>query len=121
MVTAHRSYVYDALDRLVEATGREHTSTFDATAGWPGSVGQRSSPYGAGPVAHKADGSALRAYTQKYTYDDVGNFTELRHEAGAVISVRTYRYETQADGSLFHNQLQGKPRLLPSRAAIMSV
>ena len=107
MVTAHRSYVYDALDRLVEATGREHTSTFDATAGGPGSAGQRSSPYGAGPVAHKADGTALRAYTQKYTYDDVGNFTELRHEAGAVISVRTYRYETQSDGSLFHNQLQG--------------
>ena len=107
-IAPHRAYRYDALDRLTEATGREHASTFDTSAGYPGSQGQTSSPYGTGPVAHKADGTALRSYTQTYTYDDVGNFLELRHVqggTGGVTSVRTYAYTVESDGSLFNNQL----------------
>jgi RHS repeat-associated protein len=110
IVTPHRRYRYDALDRLVEAGGREHDGTVDTSAGYAGSRRQTSRPYGLGAVAHRADGTALRTYTQRFTYDDVGNILELRHIQGGIggeTFVRAYAYETAGatDGSLFNNQL----------------
>jgi RHS repeat-associated protein len=101
-VQPHREYAYDALDRLIEATGREHQSTFSATGG---DTRQTHRPYGLGPKAHAADGNALRSYTQRYEYDDVGNLRVLRHVVGVDTTERTYAYTEEVDGSLFNNRL----------------
>jgi YD repeat-containing protein len=101
-VQPHRKYAYDALDRLIEATGREHQSTFSATGG---DTRQTHRPYGLGPKAHAADGGALRSYTQRYEYDDVGNLRVLRHIVGVDITERTYAYTTEVDGSNHNNRL----------------
>ncbi|MEK6281257.1 MAG: SpvB/TcaC N-terminal domain-containing protein [Acidobacteriota bacterium] len=69
------SYTYDAVYRLIEATGREH-------------LGQ----VGGAPVAHSHDdvprvgvdwsandGNALGTYVERYVYDAAGNFLRTRH------------------------------------------
>lgn len=68
-------YTYDALYRLIEATGREH-------------LGQ----IGGAPIRHSYndvprvginwsanDGNAMGTYTERYVYDTVGNFLEMQH------------------------------------------
>ncbi|MDP1678679.1 MAG: SpvB/TcaC N-terminal domain-containing protein [Candidatus Nitrotoga sp.] len=67
-------YSYDALYRLVEASGRE-----SATASGPPS--QTMAPKQVDfPVIIPG---ALRKYTQSYTYDAVGNFKRVHHVAGS--------------------------------------
>lgn len=87
-VTPDRTFAYDALYRLVAASGREkvvqtQTSAFYAGyAGPPGAI-----PDGANP--------ALRRYTQRYRYDAAGNLQEMKHQlgdGGAVLWRRGYAY-----------------------------
>ena len=69
-------YIYDALYRLIEATGRENDAAIGAPPQLEGAGGRiaafRSTPTG-----------ALRNYTQRYRYDAVGNIDEMRHIAPA--------------------------------------
>jgi RHS repeat-associated protein len=64
-------FTYDALYRLIEATGREN----DAAIGAP--------PHAEGnwPTGQFPSGAATRNYTQRYRYDRVGNFLSVRHVA----------------------------------------
>jgi RHS repeat-associated protein len=68
-------YIYDALYRLIEATGREHL----------GQVGGVSIPhsYNDAPrvgIAWSAnDGNTMGTYTERYMYDAVGNILEMQH------------------------------------------
>jgi RHS repeat-associated protein len=92
IVEAANSYSYDALYRLVEATGREH-----ATQG----TAQRSStqlPPDSNPVPMANDPNALRRYTQSYTYDAVGNLETVVH-APASGTGWTRRYQYRTDGN----------------------
>lgn len=83
-------YTYDALYRLIEAQGREH-------------LGQAGTPV---PLTHNdrqrtthvapSDGHAMGLYTQRYTYDLVGNILALAHrgmDPAASGWTRTYFYE----------------------------
>lgn len=67
-------YVYEPSYRLSTATGREHASL--------GAPPDPSEPTYA-PLPHPNDPSALRTYTQTYTYDPVGNLLTMRHAVGA--------------------------------------
>jgi hypothetical protein len=64
-------FTYDALYRLIEATGREN----DAAVGAP--------PHAEGqwPTGHFPTGAATRNYRQLYRYDSVGNFLSVQHIA----------------------------------------
>jgi RHS repeat-associated protein len=89
-------YEYDALYRLVVASGREHealgacnygTGTLGGHAGFIKLTNQ--------PVTN---GRALRNYTERYSYDVAGNITEVRHSAGAGGSwTRTQTYEPSSN------------------------
>ena len=79
-------YLYDAIYRLINATGREH-------------IGQLAKP----PettwndefrinLPQPGDGQAMRNYTEQYLYDAVGNFEKLIHQAANGNWTRAYAY-----------------------------
>ena len=78
-LAASNDYRYDALYRLVEATGREHEGQ--------AANGRTAQANGAVVVplraASPSDPKAMRRYVQRYRYDAVGNLTTLQHFAGA--------------------------------------
>jgi RHS repeat-associated protein len=88
-VTPTRTFAYDALYRLIRATGREKvdqrqtTAFYTDYAGPPGAIPDPGDP-------------ALRPYTQSYRYDPAGNIIEMKHQVGdggAVAWRRGYAYE----------------------------
>ncbi len=88
VVSATRTFTYDAAYRLVAATGREHIAqTALDLAAAPGSWRDR--PFAG---AHPNDGQAMRNYTQTYAYDDAGNLATVRHLAASAGWTRTYEY-----------------------------
>lgn len=68
-------YTYDALYRLIEATGREHL----------GQVGGTPIPHSHNDAPRVGidwsanDGNAMGTYTERYVYDAVGNLLEMQH------------------------------------------
>lgn len=71
-------YTYDAVYRLIEATGREHL----------GQVGGAPIPhsYNDAPrvgLLHPGDGNAMGRYLEHYVYDAVGNFEKMQHVGSA--------------------------------------
>jgi hypothetical protein len=79
------SYTYDALYRLIDATGREkigshHKSTNAGVSG-------RSN--------HPHDGKAMSRYVERYSYDEVGNILSVQHASDDPSSsgwTRNYEY-----------------------------
>lgn len=98
-------YIYDALYRLLEATGREHL----------GQSGGPSRPPGAtdGPPAHQPDdGGAVGRYVQRYAYDGAGNLLSMTHRSTAPGRdgwTRSYRYVEPSllEPERFGNRLTG--------------
>jgi RHS repeat-associated protein len=85
-------YVYDAIYRLVGATGREHLGRNSSGELTPWSYND-SSRIG---VAHRADGNLLGTYSETYTYDEVGNFVTVNHSRSDPANpawTRSYRYD----------------------------
>ncbi len=104
-------YVYDALYRLVHATGREH-------------LGQQ----GGAPIPHSHNDSAriglvssgqpgrfapndaaMASYIEQYVYDAVGNFAKMQHrgsDPAAAGWTRTYAY---GEPSLNEDGMDGRP------------
>jgi RHS repeat-associated protein len=85
-VEAQSDYYYDAIYRLIEANGREHTGQIGWNAqdnyndDWCRLTLQPNSPM------------QMRNYSQKYFYDSAGNITRLQHIAGAGSFTRLYTY-----------------------------
>ncbi|MBO9204291.1 MULTISPECIES: SpvB/TcaC N-terminal domain-containing protein [Niastella] len=75
-VEAQSDYYYDAVYRLIEAGGREHTgqTSGNGTDNWNDDW-CRFSLQPNSPVQ-------MRNYTQKYGYDSAGNLTKMQHIAG---------------------------------------
>jgi RHS repeat-associated protein len=87
-VAPENLYTYDAVYRLIEATGREHAS-----------IGTTQLDHQDQPIRNlplPTDPSAVRSYQEQYTYDRVGNLLELFHSAGGGANTwtRTYSYTT---------------------------
>ncbi len=67
-------YTYDAIYRMIEASGREHL----------GQVGGAPIRHSYNDVArigllHPGDGNAMGRYLERYVYDAVGNFLSMQH------------------------------------------
>lgn len=67
-------YTYDAIHRLIEATGREHLGQ---AAGAPSSQSYNDGLRAGLP--HPGDGNVMGRYLERYVYDEVGNFDEMGH------------------------------------------
>ncbi len=67
-------YTYDAIYRLIEATGREHLGQ---AGGGPIPHGYNDAPRVG--ILHPGEGNAIGTYVERYVYDAVGNFLEMSH------------------------------------------
>lgn len=74
------SYAYDAISRLLSATGRESTSHAESYR-WADA-----------PVAGSPNAESAQAYTRQYTYDKVGNIQTLQ-QTGSNAFTRTFSYD----------------------------
>ena len=104
-------YTYDAIYRLIAATGREHLS-IDSSGGISG-------PKTTAPDAlnmfqtrldHPGDGKATGNYTESYVYDVVDNILAMKHvssDASKSGCTRSYTYDeaSQVDASQKSNRL----------------
>jgi RHS repeat-associated protein len=103
-VDAAARYVYDALYRLVEATGRENGAAVGAPPRLPGAP----VAVAAFPVANQG---AVRNYTERYAYDSVGNIQSIRHIASSSGAwTRTHTYASSS------NRLTGTDTDNPQRS-----
>lgn len=87
--TASATYTYDAIYRLILATGREHPA-----ATLSGSESDLLPDHGR--FAHANDLTGLRGYEEEYHYDAVGNFREMIHRVPSDTTqswTRLYSYE----------------------------
>jgi len=100
VVEPHAEYTYDAIYRLIEASGREH-------------IGQVSQPQTSWNdefrvnLPHPNDGQAMRRYTERYEYDEVGNILRLIHQATNGDWTRAYAYNEPSliEPALINNRL----------------
>ena len=78
-------YTYDAIYRLINATGREHIGQFaQPQTTWNDELRVN--------LPHPGDGQAMGTYTEQYVYDAVGNFEQLIHHASNGGWTRAYAY-----------------------------
>jgi RHS repeat-associated protein len=83
-------YTYDALYRLIRATGREHLGQNGGGLSAPQQVTHDDS-FRAG-LLHPGDGNAMGTYTETYTYDAAGNLLRMLHQVSSGAWTRRYRY-----------------------------
>src|SRR6185312_3319795 len=85
VVLPHCDYAYDAIYRLINATGREHIGQLaPPQTTWNDEIRVN--------LPHPGDGQAMRPYTEQYLYDAVGNFEKLIHQAVNGDWTRAYAY-----------------------------
>jgi RHS repeat-associated protein len=75
-------YTYDAIYRLIEATGREHLGQVGgAPIVHSYNDARRTGIWNQGPNGgfHPGEGNAMGTYTEQYVYDAVGNFLSMQH------------------------------------------
>ncbi|ELA9298408.1 RHS repeat-associated core domain-containing protein [Vibrio parahaemolyticus] len=71
-VVPENTYTYDSLYQLVSATGREMANAIQQNSHLPSTI-----------IPLSSDSSAYTNYTRTYTYDEVGNLTQVKHSAPA--------------------------------------
>ena len=77
VIYAVQQFTYDAIYRLIQASGREHLSIAPQ---WDEFINVQQ--------AHKGDATAISNYTESYIYDEVGNITFQHHERTPNNSIR---------------------------------
>ena len=78
-----RKYKYDAINRLIEAIGRE------AKTHGAGNVWNRPTK-----TTSPVNASGMRQYKRTYDYDKMGNIQELQHTSGSNAFTRNFNYRT---------------------------
>ncbi|WP_346152767.1 SpvB/TcaC N-terminal domain-containing protein [Streptomyces labedae] len=114
-------YSYDALYRLITASGREHRGQTDLTLS-PNDTSRRDHPF-VGVRIHPNDLQGLRDYVERYRYDAVGNLMQLTHHAGSDVErpgqalwQRRHQYALDSN-RLLSTSLPRDPDKLPDYAA----
>jgi RHS repeat-associated protein len=84
------AYGYDAIYRLVSATGREHLGQTGGGLSAPQQVTNDDS-FRTG-LPQPGDGNAMGTYTETYGYDAAGNILTVAHQVGSGSWTRRYGY-----------------------------
>ncbi|WP_408182136.1 SpvB/TcaC N-terminal domain-containing protein [Paraburkholderia dipogonis] len=108
-VEPSNDYVYDALYRLIQATGREHLGQVGAPIAHShndaGRVGLVSADV-AGRFAPN-DGNAMGTYIERYVYDAVGNFLQMQHRGSDPANAGWIRAYDYLEPSLIEDGIEG--------------
>jgi RHS repeat-associated protein len=86
------TYTYDAVYRLIEASGREHLGQVAA----PPIPHSYNDTFRVGIALSASDGNAVGRYLERYRYDEAGNITEMQHIGTSPLNpgwTRTFDYE----------------------------
>ena len=78
-VEPSNDYTYDALYRLIQATGREHLGQQANRRSQPADRAGRCQRRSIPGIDHPNDGNAMGTYVERYVYDAVGNFLQMQH------------------------------------------
>ncbi|WP_127529436.1 SpvB/TcaC N-terminal domain-containing protein [Paenibacillus kobensis] len=78
-------YTYDALYRLIQASGRQHPGILPDTH----ATGFKQSLWMSANPPHLNDAEKLENYTETYAYDEAGNKVQTRHAAASASWTRT--------------------------------
>jgi len=76
-VEPSNDYTYDALYRLIQATGREHLGQTNGAPNPPTSPDAFNAFHTR--LDHPGNGNAMGTYIERYVYDAVGNFLQMQH------------------------------------------
>jgi RHS repeat-associated protein len=113
VVEPHNDYVYDALYRLIQATGREHLGQGGAPI--PHSYNDAGRCGAFPPIARACgpnDVNAMGRYVERYVYDAVGNFLQMAHERpnapNTLVTGWTRRYAYQEASLLDSAQVSNR-------------
>jgi len=102
VVTPSAEYEYDAIYRLISASGREHAGGLADDIRGPDELPLNNLP-------HANDAQALRNYTERFEYDAVGNILAMIHEVGATpLWIRKYAYAADSN-RLLATRMPGDP------------
>ncbi|WP_052423585.1 SpvB/TcaC N-terminal domain-containing protein [Nonomuraea candida] len=93
VVAPEAEYTYDAIYRLIEATGREHLGQNRAPIPHSADDAQRVR------LPHPGDGRAMGRYQETYEYDGAGNIRVMRH-IGRTGWTRRFEYADPGDNRL---------------------
>jgi RHS repeat-associated protein len=77
-VEPSNDYTYDALYRLIQASGREHLGQQAGGARNAPTAPDASNTFPT-RLEHPGDGKAMGTYIERYVYDAVGNFLQMQH------------------------------------------
>jgi RHS repeat-associated protein len=104
-VEPSNGYIYDALYRLIQATGREHLGQ---SAG--GECKPPTAPDGFNAfhtrLDHPGNGQAIGTYIERYVYDAVGNFLQMQHHGSDPAHAGWIRRYTYNETSLIEGSKQ---------------
>ncbi|MEX8518449.1 MAG: SpvB/TcaC N-terminal domain-containing protein [Leptothrix sp. (in: b-proteobacteria)] len=89
VIRPEHHYTYDAIYRLIEATGRENSQA-------PSPAPRADGPW---PQGVFPTGDIPRNYTQRYVYDEVGNFIKMTHMPPQAFTGWTRFYQTANDSN----------------------
>lgn len=95
VATPSSAYEYDAIYRLIEATGREHLGQSNGHLNAPQQVTENDSFRLSLP--QPGDGQAMGNYTERYRYDPVGNILRVKHTTSTGGWTRHYDYEPESN------------------------
>jgi RHS repeat-associated protein len=95
-------YTYDAIYRLIEATGREHLGQ---VGGAPVPSSYNDKPH-VGILLSASDGNAVGRYLERYFYDQVGNVERIIHRGSDPVSPGWTRAYIYNESSLIEPGLQ---------------
>ncbi|MBS1910851.1 MAG: hypothetical protein JST22_02580 [Bacteroidetes bacterium] len=109
------SYTYDPLYRLTAATGREHLG-LNGGGGLNAAQQTNNSDGFRMGIISPGDGNAVGTYTERYTYDSVGNLQTMVHQVASGGWTRSYTYNetslvtpTEKSNRLSTTSLPGDP------------
>ncbi|MBO3752678.1 hypothetical protein J5X84_42075 [Streptosporangiaceae bacterium NEAU-GS5] len=101
-------FTYDAIYRLIEATGREHLGQ---TGGTPNAPTPHSyNDFARLRLQHPEDGTAMGRYLERYIYDAVGNIETMQHRGSdpahpGWTRAYTYTEPSALDSAVHSNRL----------------
>ncbi len=116
-------YTYDPLYRLTAATGREHLG-LNGGGGLNAAQQTNNNDGFRMGIVSPGDGNAVGTYTERYTYDQVGNLQTMVHQVASGGWTRSYTYNetslitpTEKNNRLSTTSLPGDPPGGPYSAA----